>query len=213
MPTIHRVLALLATLASAPTAQADTAGDFDFYVLALSWSPTWCALEGDARDAEQCHPDRDHGWTLHGLWPQYEVGYPADCRTDKRDPSRQQSGDMADIMGSGGLAWYQWKKHGRCTGLDGPDYYALSRLAYDRVARPEVLRQLDRTVSLPASVVEEAFLEANPDLAGDMIRVTCEAGRIDEIRVCLTRELEPRACSSDMAPDCTLERAILDPIP
>lgn len=62
----------LILLASAGLARADgeRAGDFDYYVLSLSWSPTWCALEGDERGSPQCDADRDLGWVLHGLWPQ-----------------------------------------------------------------------------------------------------------------------------------------------
>jgi ribonuclease T2 len=64
-----------------------------------------------------------------------------------------------------GLAWHQWRKHGVCSGLSSEDYYALSRLAYERVVRPDLLRRLDREVRLPARVIEEAFLEANPALS------------------------------------------------
>ncbi|MEL7275780.1 MAG: ribonuclease T, partial [Pseudomonadota bacterium] len=104
-----RRLLLLLLLAALP-ARSDSAGEFDYYVLALSWSPSWCAAEGDARGADQCDPRHDHGFILHGLWPQYESGYPEYCRSSLRDPSRRQTGAMEDIMGSGGLAWHQWKK-------------------------------------------------------------------------------------------------------
>ncbi|MFT6169429.1 MAG: ribonuclease T2, partial [Celeribacter sp.] len=52
----------LAGMMSVGTAFADgeRAGDFDYYVLAMSWSPTWCALEGDDRNSPQC--DRQLGW-------------------------------------------------------------------------------------------------------------------------------------------------------
>ncbi|MGB0905589.1 MAG: ribonuclease T2 family protein, partial [Mangrovicoccus sp.] len=132
-------------------AQADIAGEFDYYVLALSWTPNWCAREGDARGSAQCDPDQGFGWTLHGLWPQYERGYPQDCAAPASlDPTRQQSALMADIMGSGGLAFYQWRKHGRCSGLSGSAYYAASRAAYEAVTRPPVLRQLPRALKIPA---------------------------------------------------------------
>lgn len=189
------------------------AGAFDYYVLALSWSPTWCALEGDAEGAGQCDPERNFGWVLHGLWPQFEAGYPEYCPTSAPDPSRRESEAMADVMGSGGLAWYQWKKHGRCTGLTGTDYYRLSRLAFQQIARPGVLDAIAQPVRLPPSVVEDAFLEANPTLAGGAITVTCAEGRIDEVRICLTRDrLAPRACGPDVARDCRLGAALLDPV-
>jgi len=188
------------------------AADFDYYLLALSWSPTWCALTGDARGAAQCAPERDAGWVLHGLWPQHEIGWPSDCRTAARDPSRAETGAMADIMGSGGAAWHQWKKHGRCTGLDPADYFATARQAYDAVVRPEVLRRLDRPVKLPAHVIEEAFLAANPGLSADRITVTCKAGRIQEVRLCLTKDLAPRRCGADVIRDCRMRDALFDPV-
>ncbi len=190
---------------------ADEAGAFDYWVLSLSWSPTWCALEGDARGAAQC--DRALGWSLHGLWPQYESGYPEYCATAARDPSRSETAAMADIMGSGGLAWHEWKKHGRCSGLAAEDYFALSRRAYGEVARPEALRRREEPVRLPARLVEEAFLAENAALFADALTVTCEAGRIDEVRICLSREeLTPRRCGADVVRDCAIGDALLDPV-
>lgn len=207
------LIAVLAVLSLVPRlAGADEAGKFDYYVLALSWSPNWCALEGDRRASDQCDARHDYGWTMHGLWPQYERGYPDDCPSSKTDPTRRQSDGMADIMGSGGLAWYQWKKHGRCSGLNGTDYYALARHAYNSVQRPELLRQLEDPVVLPAKVIEEAFLEANPDWAPDMLTITCKNDFIQEARLCLTRDLEPRVCGADIRRDCTLNRAQFHPI-
>jgi len=115
-------------------------------------------------------------------------------------------------MGSSGLAWHQWRKHGVCSGLSAADYYALSREAYERVTRPDLLRQLDREVRLPAAVIEEAFLEANPALAPDMLTVTCRDRRIQEVRVCLTRDLEPRLCGDNVVRDCTLADAVFSPM-
>lgn len=208
---IRHALAVAALLLSgAARAEGERPGEFDYYVLALSWSPSWCATEGDARGAEQCA--RPLGWTLHGLWPQSERGWPSWCESDAPDPSRAQTGAMADIMGSSGLAWHQWKKHGRCSGLDGRGYLALSRAAYGAVARPGLLRRLERPVRLPASVVEEAFLEANPGLGPDMITMTCRDGRVMEARVCLTRGMAFRRCGADVRRDCTLEDALLDPV-
>lgn len=207
-----RWIPALALAASPVFAEGERAGDFDYFVLSLSWSPTWCALEGDARGSDQCDDRHDHGWILHGLWPQHETGWPSFCRTVARDPSRAETAAMADIMGTSGLAWYQWKKHGRCAGLPPDDYFALARQAYEEVARPDVFRRLDRAVKLPASVVEEAFLEANGDWTPDMVTITCKAGRIEEARVCLTKDLKPRECAPDVARDCTTRDALLEPI-
>ena len=208
------LIALLMFLPLAPAAHAegDPAGEFDYYVLALSWSPTFCALEGDARGNPQCDDDRDSGWVLHGLWPQFERGWPSYCRSSERNPSRADTAAMVDIMGSSGSAWHQWKKHGICTGLSSDDFYKLARLAYNSVNRPAVFRKLDKPVTLPASVVEQAFLKANPDWQPDMLTITCKAGRIQEARLCLTRDLKPRRCGADVIRDCSMRDALFDPI-
>jgi ribonuclease T2 len=119
---------------------------------------------------------------------------------------------MADIMGTSGLAWYQWKKHGSCTGLSASAYYDLSRKTYDRINRPEVFRKLTKPIKLPASVVEDAFLKANPMLEPDMLTVTCRAGRILEARICLSKDLKPVPCGRDTVRDCRLKDALFSPI-
>ncbi|MEL7465612.1 MAG: ribonuclease T2 [Pseudomonadota bacterium] len=207
-------LAALILLFLTATARADgeKAGDFDYYVMALSWNASWCEREGDARGADQCDPRHDLGFTLHGLWPQYDDGgWPDYCRTTHRDPSRADTAEMTDIMGSGGLAWHQWKKHGRCSGLSSEDYFRLSRLAYERVTRPDILRRLRNDVSAPPTVVEEAFLEANPSLHPDGVTITCRDGFLQEARICLSRDLEPRRCSGRTRRDCTA-RAVTIPM-
>ncbi|KMK68406.1 ribonuclease T2 [Puniceibacterium sp. IMCC21224] len=202
-------LLLTATLARA---DGEAAGEFDYYVLALSWSPSWCALEGDARESPQCDPARDFGWVMHGLWPQFHRGYPSYCQSSEAPPSRRMSAAMADIMGTSGSAWYQWKKHGICSGLSAANYYALAREAYERVTRPEVLRRLTKPVTLPAKLIEEAFIRANPGLDPDMITITCASGRIQEARLCLSRTLDPVPCGSDVVRDCRMDNALLDPV-
>lgn len=202
---------LLALIFMAGLARAeDRAGDFDYYVLALSWHPTWCAIEGDGRGAPECADGSARAFTLHGLWPQYRHGWPEFCRSAARDPSRADTGGMADIMGSAGLAWYQWRKHGRCSGLDGRAYLSQARAAFQSIRIPPVLAGLTRDVRLPARVVEAAFIEANSGLAPDMITVTCREGRIHEARICLTRDLTPRVCAPDARRDCTLGAALMD---
>src|SRR5262245_33662096 len=75
------VLALLAAavMGSAALAQRGEPGAFDYYVLALSWSPTYCADGGEERNDPQCtlgQKGRPYAFVLHGLWPQYERGWP-----------------------------------------------------------------------------------------------------------------------------------------
>ena len=207
-----RAFLIWLTLSGMAWAEGEKAGDFDYYVLALSWSPNWCAVEGDARGADQCDPKHDYGWILHGLWPQNESGWPSYCRTSQRDASRSQTKSMSDVMASPGLAWHQWKKHGRCSGLSAAEYFDLSRQAYGAINRPAVFRKLPDTVKLPAHVVEEAFVKENPSLTADMVTVTCKSNHIQEVRICLTKNLESRKCGRDVVRDCTLNDALLTPV-
>ena len=196
----------------AARAEGERAGDFDYYVLSLSWSSAWCALEGDARNDPQCDPGRGLTFVLHGLWPQYEDGWPSFCRTVERDPTRAETAAMADIMGGAGLAFYQWKKHGRCSGLSPVDYYRTARVAYQRVKIPDLFQDVSKRLGVPASVIEAAFLEANPGLSRDQITITCKDGRIEEARICLTPDLDFRRCGDDVIRDCRLSKAVLEPV-
>lgn len=200
-----RALICIALIALLPLGARgrDIAGQFDYYVLALSWSPSWCRQTGDARDAAQCQVGEGTGFVVHGLWPQYEQGWPQDCFSTHRDPSRRETAAMADLMGSGGLAWYQWKKHGRCSGLPARDYFAAIRASAASIRIPPVLAGLPRDITLPASLLEDAFIEENPALERDGITVTCRDGALQELRICLTRDLTPRRCAPDTRRDCT----------
>ncbi len=202
-------LALAAAVGTA-RAEGEPPGGQDYYVLALSWQPAWCAVEGDARDAPGCGDAL--GWTLHGLWPQHERGWPSWCETEAAGPTSAEIRAMADVMGSPTLAAHQWRKHGRCSGLSGRNYLALSRTAYERIARPAILRRVEGPLRIAPAVVEAAFLEANPGLEPDGVTITCRAGRIMEARICLTRALEPRRCGSDAVRDCAAPDALLEPI-
>ena len=100
-------------------AREHEAGRFDYYVLVLSWSPTYCAL-GEQRSDPQCSPrgDRPYAFVLHGLWPQHERGWPQDCRTRERPFVPRPTIDrMLDIMPSRRLVIHEYRKHGTCSGL------------------------------------------------------------------------------------------------
>jgi ribonuclease T2 len=119
---------------------------------------------------------------------------------------------MADVMGTSVLAWYQWNKHGVCSRLSSTAYYALARQAYERVAIPQAFRRLTSQVTLPASLIEEAFTDENPGLDPDEVTVTCRQGYIQETRICLTKDLEFRTCGADVVRDCTLDSALFNPV-
>jgi len=210
--SVTLALLLSVPLAAPLRAEGEKAGDFDYYVMALSWSSGWCEAEGDARRDPQCDIGRGLTFVLHGLWPQYEKGWPDYCRTVERDPTRGESAEMADVMGGSGYAFYQWKKHGRCSGLSAPAYYAKARKAYASVKIPPVFAKMSKTLKVPAEVIEGAFLESNPQLKPDQVTITCQNGAIREVRICLTKDLEPRRCGADTIRDCRLKDAVLEAV-
>ena len=204
--------AVLSSLAISGSAQ-DKSGVFDYYVVSLSWSPNWCERTGNARGSQQCDPQNAFGWILHGLWPQYERGWPQYCATEHDDPSREQTAAMADIMGTAGLAAHEWKKHGVCSGFDSVEYFERSRAAFGSITRPDELRDISVASQMPAKRIETAFLLANPHLGADQVTVTCRSGQIQEVRICLTKDLKPRDCGQDVIKDCSLDDALFLPIP
>jgi ribonuclease T2 len=182
-------IALAAALAGAAPAAAQ--GDFDFYVLALSWSPGFCELAGDGRgrNRQQCVPGADLGFVVHGLWPQNERGYPTDCGPAGRSPSRIAMEQAQGLFPSDGLARYQWRKHGTCSGASPGDYFADTRRARDKVVIPPALRDPGRDQSWSAPDLERAFAAANPGLRSDMISIACRRGVLQEVRICFSKDL------------------------
>jgi ribonuclease T2 len=201
---LGRLALLLATLVAVATpasAQRDrrggSPGNFDFYVLALSWTPGFCALGGDERrDArEQCADGTGLGFVVHGLWPQYERGFPSDCSAFERSPSRIAMREADGLFPSEGLARYQWRKHGTCSGSSPAAYFADVRKARDKIAIPPLLTSVERDRTLDPMAIERAFTEANPGLRPDMMAVACRRGTLQEVRICLTRDLRGfRSC-------------------
>jgi len=188
--------------AEAPTSSARPAmaaasggADFDFLVLALSWSPSHCVSKGADASRFQCGAERDFGFIVHGLWPQFEKGYPEFCATAEPDRVPDRLADsVADIIPSRGLVGHQWRKHGSCMGLSQGDYLRLTRRAYERVTIPSPLRDGERRQRMDAKAIEAAFVAANAGLTEAGIAISCGGGRVEDVRICLTPALEFRSC-------------------
>jgi ribonuclease T2 len=187
-------------------------GDFDFYVLALSWSPSYCEAEGEDANHQQCAMGRPYAFVVHGLWPQFERGYPSDCRTGERDVDRETMRGLYDLMPSSGLIRHQWRKHGSCSGLSQEDYFRLLRRARETVVVPPGFRRLDAYRTLSPGEVERAFLDANPGMAPEGVAPTCDRRYLREIRICLSKDLEFRACPEVERRSCSLERVVMPPV-
>ncbi|WP_244598172.1 ribonuclease T2 family protein [Pseudohoeflea suaedae] len=169
---------------------------FDFYVLALSWSPTYCLHEGRERqDRTQCGDGRSHGFIVHGLWPQFEQRHPEYCptRLSDRVPDKLIR-SLMDLTPSYGLIGHMWRKHGTCSGLSQDDYFTVVRSARERLVMPAAFDAAKSKQTISPQQVETLFSEANPGLTADRMAVTCTGGELREVRICLTTELEFRSC-------------------
>jgi ribonuclease T2 len=208
MKTTRALLAALALIAS-PSRAEDRPGDFDFYVLALSWSPTWCATEGRGSASPQCRAGAGHGFVLHGLWPQRDTGRPEFC-FEGRAPwvADEIAAEMADIMPDRELVFSEWRKHGTCTGLSTAGYFATSREAFDRIVVPPAFAApAGRTIS--ASEAEQSFVAVNPGLQAEGIAISCADGLLKEVRICLNRALDFRSCEEIDRRGCRQKRLTL----
>jgi ribonuclease T2 len=177
----------------------NTPGDFDFYVLALSWSPDYCA--GNSNDAQQCSVGKKLGFVLHGLWPQYNRGYPVDCSTAKLPKDAQQQ--FPNLYPSSKLYTHEWNKHGTCSGLKPLDYLALSKSLKETIVIPATYRQPAKSFRATSDDLKTAFIAANSALSEEALVVQCSgSGRfLQEVRVCFSHEGEPIACSQEVLND------------
>ncbi len=168
-------------------------GQFDYYALALSWSPSYCATNG-GRDPNQCGSGRRLGFVLHGLWPQYENGYPQSCSREPLPPQVRRKYEA--IYPSPKLIGHEWSKHGTCSGLAPEQYLALSAKLKDAVVVPAAYRAPEQPVRATVAGFKDAFRAANPRLASDAIVPFCGgSGRfLREIRVCYRPDGASRNC-------------------
>jgi ribonuclease T2 len=181
--------------AQATSASVPRGTGFDFYVLALSWSPTYCQDDqARRRDVTQCAGPRPFAFVVHGLWPQFERGYPRACQTTRDRPTGSQARAMLDIMPSERLVQHEWGQHGTCSGLSARDYLAVVRAAKDRVAIPDTYASAPDWRQVSAGEVEAAFVAANSGMSEDGIGVARRGNKLSEVRICLTLDLAPRPC-------------------
>lgn len=113
---------------------------FDCYALVLSWSPTHCLTEGRRRGDDQCGPNRGADFVLHGLWPQYDFGWPEDCYRGKRPwISADVIQEMDNITPDKGAIIHEYTTHEICSGLSPSAYFTAARKAYEQVTIPSAL--------------------------------------------------------------------------
>jgi ribonuclease T2 len=164
-------------------------GAFDFYVLALSWSPGFCETGGAAKAREQCAAGANLGFVVHGLWPQNTHGYPSNCGPSGRYPSRIALQATKGLYPDEGLARHEWSLHGTCSGKSPTDYFADVRRARETITIPPPLRAPRQQQRWAAIDIQRAFIAANPRLRPGMMSVECARSVLSEVRICFAKDL------------------------
>ena len=203
-----------AGMASAQDRRQNAAGEFDFYVLALSWSPSFCesAAERGNSGRSQAQCERPYSFVVHGLWPQYERGFPEYCQRPSPRLDRNIMTSMLDLMPAPGLIFNEWDKHGTCSGLGARAYFESVRKARAAVKIPEEFLQLSEQKTIAPGDLEAAFIKVNPGLSSSAISVTCSSRRLSEVRVCLSKDMQFRACEEIDRRACRRDEVVMPPV-
>ena len=198
-------------LASAQNHQQNVTGQFDYYVLSLSWSPSFCeTATGNAR-RRQCGP-RPYSFVVHGLWPQYERGFPASCQVPPPRLDRRIVSSMLDLMPAPGLVFHEWDEHGTCSGLQPREYFDLVRKAREQIKIPPQYDKPTMPLRVTPTQVIDAFISNNKGLTTADITIDCDRTRLREVRICFSRDLEFRSCSRGTRGSCRTETLIMPPV-
>jgi ribonuclease T2 len=216
MRTIAGVLAVL-LLAGGAVAQKRNrshakSGDFDYYMLVLSYAPDFCAEPGGQKDPRECGAGRHVGFVVHGLWPQgEELRGPERCGSASPVAQSIVQATLAYIP-TPGLIQHEWTNHGTCSGLGAADYFGTLRTARDKVKIPPELDQPGRQVQLAPADLEAKMAAANPQYPKEAFRTSCyQDNELQEIRICLNKDLSPRACGRS-AGECRSGQVTMLPV-
>ena len=207
---------LFAVVAFAQTDKRQNApGEFDFYVLSLSWSPSYCEASAErngGRTSDQQCAGRPYAFVVHGLWPQYDRGFPSYCKVPAPRLNRGIVGGMLDLMPSPRLVYHEWDRHGKCSGLPAGAYFETVRKARSVVKIPEQYLDPAKPEIVSPGEVVSAFVKANPGLSHDEIAVTCDSKRLSEVHICIGKDFSFRACPETTRRSCRRDKVVMPAI-
>ncbi len=188
------------TAAVPPTVTVPANAKFDFYVLALSWAPEFCA-ENNNEDPQECSIGKKLGFVLHGLWPQYNRGYPESCST-QRLPADVKA-KFPGLYPTSSLYDHEWEKHGTCSGLAPEQYLAVAQRIKESVVIPAAYRAPEQAVRVTMAQFKRDLESANPGIADSMLAPTCSGSNhyLSELQVCFAPDGKPVACSAEVQND------------
>jgi len=219
------VLVFLVGGAWAQDRRQNEAGQFDFYVLSLSWSPSFCeasaersqtqtaqnqSSQNQSSQDQQCG-ERRYSFVVHGLWPQYEKGFPEFCQVPAPRLDRAIVSSMLDLMPSPRLIFHEWDRHGTCSGVAARAFFENVRKARAVIKIPAEYLDLTAPINVTPDDVEEAFVKSNPGLTKAGIAISCDSKRLSEVRICLSKDLKFRDCGEIDSRSCRRDTLVMPP--
>ena len=191
-------------------------GQFDDFVLALSWSPSYCAGDPGQRDAQQCAPGRRFAFVVHGLWPIFVNGWQESCERRKEWIPQERIDAMLDVMPSKKLIIHEWKKHGACSGLTQADYFGSVRKIFGNVRIPARYLSPQAPVTITPEQLVADFVKSNRGLTADMLSVHCgnakDMARLSELRICVNKTGSFTACEEPGRLRCQAKIIVMPPV-
>ena len=201
MRRLHLILALWLGLHALPA----RAEGFDYYTFAISLTPAFCDQNPKWRNSVQCRERLP--LSVHGLWPERKQGRtPENCSGGVLALSPTLEKNLRGTMPDASLRQYQWKKHGRCSGLAPEAYFAMIDREFMEMKWPDLLKPRGRDTIVERDVVLREIRRLNPGLPERGVMLRCEKGGrpplLNEIRICLDASGRPADCAANYRPNC-----------
>jgi ribonuclease T2 len=176
-------------------------GQFDYYVLNLSWAPDFCNNMKTLTPQERTAAGNDmqcatpQGFVLHGLWPQnFNGSYPTNCSSKPAHEDLERNLDMTPNLA---LLNHEWAKHGTCTTLSPSTFFATARQAYTSVSIPEEFKVIQKDTELSPVAILSMFYRANNTFPQGSFALSCKDNRLTAIEACFSKDtVQPIACQN-----------------
>jgi ribonuclease T2 len=189
---------------------ANSAGQFKYYTLSLSWSPEFCRSHPKNNEL-QCKLKR--GFIVHGLWPECATGNPQNCKNGGEADAIDKD-KIYEFMPSDFLIQHEWDTHGTCSGLARNAYFNLAGDLFGTLKLPRL------SGKPKADKIEALFIELNPGLNPDEIYLSCtengpkqSSKTLDEVRICFDKESHDfTRCESEMDSCRNLKKVVISPV-
>ncbi len=175
----------------------------DYYALALSWSPEFCADPLRRRNNEfQCQANH-FGFVVHGLWPQSNTAknkfdHPRHCRPSDLLEEKLLKAHLCTVP-SVDLMQNEWAKHGTCAFDQPQSYFDRIEALWNALKKPDLTRILrQQNNAITAGDVRTAFLQANAasGLAANNLVVRVGSGNyLEEVIVCYAKSFSYQTCT------------------